>query len=153
MNSQLPISKNFHVIVKPIGPICNFDFTYCYYLEKESLHPKGENFRMKPDVLETYIQQYIEFQNTFDVTLAWQRGKPTLLGLDYFRTIVDLQKNTPKVAPSITRFRRMEPCSTTLRANFLLRINFSLGSVSTARRLHDTYRLDKGQKPTFDRVM
>jgi uncharacterized protein len=111
-------------MVKPIGPICNLDCTYCYYLEKESLYPKGENFRMKPDALEAYIQQYIESQNTFEVTFAWQGGEPTLLGLDYFRTIVDLQKNTPRVAPSITCFRRMEPCSTTHGANFLPRINF-----------------------------
>lgn len=105
-------------MAKPIGPICNLVCTYCYYLEKESLYPKGENFRMKPDALETYIQLYIESQDTFEVTFAWQGGEPTLLGLDYFRKIVELQKNTPVVAPSITRFRRMEPCSTTPGANF-----------------------------------
>jgi uncharacterized protein len=40
-------------MAKPIGPICNLDCLYCYYLEKEKLYPRGENFRMSPEVLET----------------------------------------------------------------------------------------------------
>jgi sulfatase maturation enzyme AslB (radical SAM superfamily) len=47
---------------------------------------------MKPDVLEAYIQQYIESQDTFEVTFAWQGGEPTLLGLDYFRKILECKK-------------------------------------------------------------
>jgi sulfatase maturation enzyme AslB (radical SAM superfamily) len=27
----------FHVMSKPIGPICNLDCAYCFYLEKEAL--------------------------------------------------------------------------------------------------------------------
>ena len=79
-------------MAKPIGPICNLDCTYCYYLEKEKLFPKGENFRMKPDVLESYIRQYIETQNSPEITFAWQGGEPTLLGVDYVRKIVELEK-------------------------------------------------------------
>ena len=77
---------------KPIGPICNLDCTYCYYLEKEKLFPQGENFRMKPEVLEEFVRQYIQSQNTPEITFAWQGGEPTLLGLGYFQKIVDLQK-------------------------------------------------------------
>ena len=56
MNTRTSVTANFHVMAKPIGPICNLDCSYCYYLEKESLFPKGENFKMKPDVLEAYIR-------------------------------------------------------------------------------------------------
>ena len=84
--------KPFHIMAKPIGPICNLDCTYCYYLEKEKLFPKGENFKMTPEVMETYIQQYIASQNTLEVTFAWQGGEPTLLGLEYFKKIVYFQK-------------------------------------------------------------
>lgn len=31
--------RAFHVMTKPIGPICNLDCSYCYYLEKEKLLP------------------------------------------------------------------------------------------------------------------
>ena len=35
---QRPLS-GFHVLAKPIGPICNLDCKYCFYLEKENLYP------------------------------------------------------------------------------------------------------------------
>jgi uncharacterized protein len=39
--------KPFHIMAKPIGPICNLDCTYCYYLEKENLYAgSGRDFRM-----------------------------------------------------------------------------------------------------------
>jgi len=79
-------------MTKPVGPICNLDCTYCYYLEKEKLYPRGENFRMTPEVLETYIRDYCASQQTPEITMAWQGGEPTLLGVDFFRRVVELQK-------------------------------------------------------------
>jgi len=83
---------SFHVMTKPIGPICNLDCKYCYYLEKENLFPANENFKMQEDVLETYIRQYITGQASADVNFAWQGGEPTLLGVEYFRKVVELQR-------------------------------------------------------------
>jgi len=154
LNNRSPESRNFHVMAKPIGPICNLDCTYCYYLEKEKLFPKGENFKMTPEVMETYIQQYIASQNTLEVTFSWQGGEPTLLGLEYFKKIVELQR----------RHSGGRKINNTLQTNgtllddawcaFFQENSFLIGlSIDGPRKLHDTYRLDKGQKPTFDRVM
>src|ERR1700738_4001637 len=33
----------FHVLAKPVGPICNLDCKYCFYLEKEKLYPEKAN--------------------------------------------------------------------------------------------------------------
>ena len=35
MSSMLP----YHVTTKPIGPVCNLNCSYCFYLEKERLFP------------------------------------------------------------------------------------------------------------------
>ena len=43
--SSAPAITAYHVMTKPIGPICNLDCTYCFYLEKEKLFPSNENFR------------------------------------------------------------------------------------------------------------
>ncbi len=141
-------------MAKPIGPICNLDCTYCYYLEKETLFPKGQDFKMKPDVLEAYIRQYIVSQNTLEVTFAWQGGEPTLLGLEYFKKIIELQK---KHSGGRKINNTLQTNGTLLNDNwclFLKEHEFLVGiSIDGPRRLHDTYRLDKGQKPTFDRVM
>lgn len=106
-------------MAKPVGPICNLSCEYCYYLEKEKLFPKGENFRMKPEVLESYIQQYISSQQTDEITFAWQGGEPTLLGLDYFKQIVALEKSTRMDGGSTTHSRPMAHCSTRIGASFL----------------------------------
>ena len=85
--------KPFHIMAKPIGPICNLDCTYCYYLEKENLYAgSGREFRMADDVLETYIRQYIQSQPVQQVSFAWQGGEPTLLGIPFFERVVELQK-------------------------------------------------------------
>ena len=67
LHSQ-PLPTAFHVMTKPIGPICNLDCRYCFYLEKENLYPLGKrqapSWQMPDDVLEEYVRQYIEHQET-----------------------------------------------------------------------------------------
>ena len=84
--------RAFHVMTKPIGPICNLDCKYCFYLEKEKLFPFNENFKMSDEVLETYVRQYIEGQSVAEISFAWQGGEPTLLGVKFFRKVVELQR-------------------------------------------------------------
>lgn len=144
----------FQVMTKPIGPICNLDCTYCYYLEKEKLYPRGENFRMSAEVLETYVREYIASQPTKEVLMTWQGGEPTLLGLDFFRRVVELQK---KYAGGRPVSNALQTNGTRLDADwcrFFRENRFLIGlSIDGPRNLHDTYRVDKGGKPTFGSVM
>lgn len=94
-NADRPRAWPFQVMAKPMGPRCNLDCTYCYYLRKDALYPHEHRFRMPPDVLETFIRDYIASQvaaGQREIWFTWQGGEPTLLGLDYFRTIVALQR-------------------------------------------------------------
>ena len=85
----------FHVLAKPSGAICNLDCKYCFFLSKEALYPNSR-FRMREDLLETYIKQLIESQRSSQISIGWQGGEPPLMGLDFFRKIVDLvQKYLP----------------------------------------------------------
>ena len=141
-------------MAKPIGPVCNLDCTYCYYLEKEKLYPRGENFRMTPEVLETYIRDYIALQRTPEITFAWQGGEPTLLGVEYFRRVVELQGKHSDGRPIQnalqTNGTKLDPAW----CRFFAENRFLIGlSIDGPRKLHDTYRVDKGKKPTFDRVL
>ena len=81
----------FHILTKPIGPICNLDCKYCFYLEKEALYPNVSKWAMRDEVLEAHVRQYIQAQPTDEVHFAWQGGEPTLLGVDFFRKVVHLQ--------------------------------------------------------------
>ncbi len=144
----------FHIMTKPIGPICNLDCTYCFYLEKEKLYPNTKHWAMQPEVLERYIEQYIAAQPGEEVHFAWQGGEPTLLGVDFFRTVVALQQ---KCAGGKSVHNALQTNGTLIDdewGKFLVEHRFLVGvSIDGPRALHDHYRVDKGNAPTFDRVM
>ena len=144
----------FHIMTKPIGAICNLDCTYCYYLEKEKMYPAGENFRMTDATLETYIREYIASQPGNEITFAWQGGEPTLLGLDFFRRVVELQEQHRSGKKVLNALQTNGTLLDDDWCRFFTDHNFLIGlSVDGPRELHDAYRVDKRQKPTFDRVM
>jgi uncharacterized protein len=144
----------FHVMMKPRGALCNLDCRYCYFLAKERLYP-GSSFRMPDEVLEAYTRQYIAGQQAPEVTFAWQGGEPTLMGLDFFRRAIALQKQYRK--PGMRVFNTLQTNGTLLDADwcrFFRENDFLVGlSLDGPRALHDAYRVDKGGKPTFDAVM
>ena len=47
---------------------------------------------MTDQVLASYIKQYIQLQPEFCGWFRLARGEPTLLGIDFFRKVVNLQK-------------------------------------------------------------
>jgi len=156
MNQSSPITAGggFHVLTKPIGPICNLDCSYCFYLEKQKLYPDESHWRMSDEVVEAYIRQYIQDQPVPEINFAWQGGEPTLLGVDFFRKVVELQR---KHAGGKTISNALQTNGTLLDdewGEFLALNKFLVGlSIDGPRELHDQYRVDKQQKPTFDDVM
>jgi uncharacterized protein len=147
-------NPNFHVLAKPIGPICNLDCKYCFYLEKETLYPQVAKWSMRDEVLENYIQQYIESHDAPVVNFAWQGGEPTLLGVDYFRKVVELQKRYANGKRIENSFQTNGVLLNDEWGEFFKENQFLIGiSIDGPRDLHDAYRVDKGGQPTFDRVV
>jgi uncharacterized protein len=149
-----PSTRSFHIMTKPIGPICNLDCKYCFYLEKERLHEPGEKWKMSDEVLETYIRQMIETQDSPRVDFAWQGGEPTLLGVDFFRKAVVLQD---KYANGKEITNAIQTNGTLLDdewCEFLTDRKFLVGlSIDGPPAMHDRYRVDKQQQPTFEAVV
>lgn len=146
--------RAYHVMAKPIGPICNLDCTYCFYLEKENLFPRGENFRMREEILEAYIRQYIASQHVPEVSFAWQGGEPTLLGVGFFRKVVELQK---KYAAGRVIHNALQTNGTLLDdewGEFLAENRFLVGlSLDGPARLHDAYRLTKRGGGSYEKAV
>jgi len=144
----------FHVMTKPVGPICNLNCTYCFYLEKEKLFGKTEKFRMSDEVLEQYIRQYIEQQSVPEISFAWQGGEPTLLGVDFFRKVITLQR---KYAAGKTITNALQTNGTLLDdewGQFLAEHGFLVGiSIDGPPDLHDAYRVDKRDRPSSEKVL
>jgi uncharacterized protein len=144
----------FHIMAKPTGSACNLNCDYCFFLKKESLYP-GSNFRMSDDVHEAYIQQLFEGHRVPQVTVAWQGGEPTLMGLDFFRRSVELQKKYQKPGTGIENtFQTNGILLNDEWCQFFHEHKFLIGlSTDGPQELHDTYRKDKGGQGTFVKVM
>ena len=143
-----------HVLAKPIGPVCDIKCDYCFYLEKRALFGSDEQYRMPDEVLAKYIEQYVEAQPTPVVEFVWHGGEPTLLGIDFFLRVVELQ------AP----YRGRKEIRNTLQTNglhlddawceFFKANDFFIGvSLDGPEDIHDRYRKDRHGKGTFERVM
>jgi uncharacterized protein len=152
--TRILVPPGFQVMIKPRGAMCNLACQYCYYLSKDKLYPDSL-FRMGKDVLQEYTFQYISAQHVPEVTFAWQGGEPTLMGLDFFRLVVELQQQYQK--PGVRIYNTLQTNGTTLNddwCRFFHTHDFLIGlSLDGPRDLHNAYRVDKGGRPTFDKVM
>ena len=144
----------FHVMAKPTGSACNLNCDYCFFLKKERLYP-GSRLRMSDEVHESYIRQLLEGHQVPQVTVAWQGGEPTLMGLDFFRRSVGLQKKYQKPGTRIENtFQTNGILLDEEWCRFFQENNFLIGlSLDGPKDLHDFYRKDKGGQGTFDRVV
>ena len=144
----------FHVMVKPAGPACNLNCSYCYYLEKNKLYPEQSAYRMSDELLEHFTKQLIEAHHVPVVTFTWQGGEPTLLGLEFFRKAIAYQK---KYAGSKTIENAFQTNGTRLNeewCRFFTDNKILVGiSIDGPEHNHDHYRVTASGRPTFKRVM
>jgi uncharacterized protein len=141
-------------MAKPVGPVCNLGCSYCFYLEKENLYPGKSNYEMSEKVLESFTLQKIEAHQFPQVTFAWQGGEPTLLGLDFFRKVVQLQQKYTAGKKIENTFQTNGILLNDEWCQFFKENNFLIGlSIDGPENIHNKYRVNKSGKPTFQKVM
>ena len=154
MASNIFVPLAYNVMAKPIGSVCNLNCAYCYYLEKSKLYSQAKDFRMPDHVMERYVEQYITSQNVPEVTFVWQGGEPTLMGLDFYKKVLQVQqrfagnKKINNVLQTNATMLNDEWCSFFHDNNFLIGI-----SIDGPKKFHDYYRHTRQGGPTFDKVM
>lgn len=145
----------FHCLIKPVGSACNLKCSYCFYLGKESLPDGPGKGRMSEKVLEEVIAQYIGGVSGNEVVFSWQGGEPTLMGLEFFRKAVALQRKHAR--PGLRVDNDLQTNGTLLDGawcEFLKQNRFLVGlSIDGPREVHDCYRSTRGGQPTFDAVV
>ena len=128
----------FHVMLKPAGPSCNLNCTYCYYLEKKKLFGDGGNLRMNDELLENFTKQFIEANDVPVVTFRWQGGEPTLMGLDFYRRAVEFQEKYRGGKKIENAFQTNGTRLNDEWCRFFKENNFLIGiSIDGPRELHD----------------
>jgi len=149
-----PFARPLYVMLKPVGAICNLRCKYCYYLEKKDLYPQVAGYVMSDEVLELFIEQYLNSQTMNEVLFTWHGGEPLMRNKNFFKRALELQRK-------YGRGRQIDNClqtNGTLLTDewcaFFKENNFLIGiSIDGPQHFHDIYRRTKDNWPTFLNVM
>jgi uncharacterized protein len=116
--------------------------------------PPAYHLLAKP-TLERYIVQLLESHSTPEVSVAWQGGEPTMMGLDFFKRSVELVEKHRKPWQRVDYSIQTNGVLIDDRwAAFFKEHRFLVGlSVDGPKDIHDTFRIDKRGLRSFDRVM
>jgi uncharacterized protein len=110
---------------------------------------------MPDDVLEEYIVQHIAASPDPAIHFSWHGGEPTILGLDYFRNVVALQKRHCPADRTI--LNGMQTNGTLLDdewCHFLAAERFAVGiSLDGPEEMHNHYRLARDGRGSFAQTM
>lgn len=140
------------ILVKPTGPDCNLNCTYCFYLEKAELFKEEKVHRMSEETLEEMVRQVMQ-QSGDSVSFGWQGGEPTQMGIDFFQKAIDFE----------IKYGHGQAVGNGLQTNglllnkdwakFLKKYDWLVGlSLDGPQHIHDKYRFDKAGKGTWERV-
>lgn len=148
------MNETFSLLLKPASFDCNLRCRYCFYLPKEELFGPGVH-RMDFGTLEAVTRSYLALPMKRH-TFGWQGGEPTLMGVDFFREAVKLQKRY-----SVGGCRRIENALQTNGillddeyCKFLHENRFLVGiSIDGPENLHDRFRRHADGRGSHREVM
>lgn len=145
--------KSFSLLIKPVSADCNLRCEYCFYIDH--LNNVEKKPRMSDSTLESMIASYMQTDQNNQYAFGWQGGEPTLLGLNFWEKVVDLQtKHAPPGAVISNGLQTNGTLITDKLAKFFAEYKFLLGvSLDGPPYLHDFYRKTMGNTSTHDLVM
>ena len=150
MSTYAPFAKPLYVMLKPVGAVCNLACDYCYYLEKSKLYQNNPKHVMSEELLEKFIEEYINSQTMPQVMFTWHGGETLMRPLSFYKKAMELQK---KYARGRTIDNSIQTNGTMLTdewCEFFRENNWLVGvSIDGPQEFHDEYRKNKQGKPSF----
>jgi uncharacterized protein len=149
-----PERKQFSLLIKPASADCNLACTYCFYLPKAGLYPESSRHRMYEGTLKRLISTYLATdQDTY--SFGWQGGEPTLMGVEFFRKVVELQSRFGRPGSIVSNGLQTNATMITDElARLLAEYRFLLGvSLDGPEEIHDSYRKNRKGAGSYQRVI
>ena len=154
MNTISPFSKPLYVLAKPVGASCNLRCKYCYYLEKSHLYRNAPARVMSDELLERFVQEYIQAQTMSQVLFTWHGGEPLMRPLSFYRKAVALQERYAFGRQIDNTIQTNGTLLTDEWCEFLKEHNWLVGiSIDGPQEFHDEYRRTASDKPSWQKVM
>jgi uncharacterized protein len=145
--------KPFSLLIKPSSADCNLRCRYCFYRGKRGLYPEREKPRMSQTTLKRMIKSFMSL-NMPIYNFGWQGGEPLLMGIDFYREVVKLQKRYGRPGASVANgFQTNGVLIDDAWCKLFREYNFLVGlSMDGPEEIHDQFRLDRKNRGTFSRV-
>lgn len=131
----------FSLLIKPAGADCNLRCEYCFYLGRSELYPETNCHRMTEATLTRLVRGFLALP--FPVhSFAFQGGEPLLMGEDFYRVLVKLQKRYARPGSIIQNcVQTNATLMTPSLAKFFAEEGFLIGvSVDGPERIHNLRR-------------
>nr|WP_321377335.1 anaerobic sulfatase-maturation protein [uncultured Bacteroides sp.] len=149
-----PFARPLYVMVKSVGSVCNLSCDYCYYLEKSKLYKEAKNHVMSEELLEKFIDEYINSQTMPQVLFTWHGGEPLMRPVSFYRKAIDLQKKYARGRTIDNSIQTNGTLITDEWCRFFKEHNFLVGvSIDGPQEFHDEYRKNRQGQPSFAKVM
>lgn len=169
-----PYARPLYVMAKAAGPLCNLRCQYCYYLEKQHLAPsrnpspeeegsvtdkslpprEGMRGAMSDSLLESYVRDYIQLQQTPEVLFTWHGGEPMLRPLSFYKQAVRYQQYYGRGKQISNSIQTNGTLLTPEWCRFLHDEGWLVGlSIDGTQEMHDAFRVDAKGKGTWQRVI
>lgn len=156
MDTFAPFARPLYVMLKPVGSLCNLSCKYCYYLEKSNLYNGDDSarFTLSDELLEKFIEQYINSQTQPQILFTWHGGEPLMRPLSFYKKALQLQKKYAHGRAINNCIQTNGTLLTDEWCKFLKENNWLVGiSIDGPQEFHDEYRRNKQGLPSFVKVM
>lgn len=142
------------LMIKPVSSLCNLRCKYCFYAD-ETLHRNVASYgMMTTQTLEIILQKALA-QAEESITIAFQGGEPTLIGLEFYQFATKIVKKwNIKHIPVHYAFQTNGILLNDLWAKFFVEHDFLVGiSLDGTKKIHDCNRVDPCNLGTFETVL
>lgn len=146
--------KNITIMIKPASGQCNMRCKYCFYYDVMENREKANRGFMKDATSKRIIERI--FESTRDsISIIFQGGEPTLIGLDYYKNFVDyLHKSNSQNIEVNFSIQTNGTNLTEEYVKFFKDNNFLVGiSLDGHKEIHDLYRHFITYEGSYDNVI
>ncbi len=144
----------FQLLIKPVSFDCNLRCKYCFYLRVADLYSDNAHPRIDYKVLERIISKFLQYRFNESV-FNWQGGEPTLIGLNFYKKVVEFQQQYGMSGQVIGN--ALQTNGILLNddwGKFFNEYQFLIGlSLDGPKQIHDRYRKSIGGKSIWEKVM
>lgn len=142
------------LLIKPASGNCNLRCSYCFYHDITENRDIPSYGMMPEETLEKLVEKALLYADDA-CCFAFQGGEPTLIGLNFFKKLIEFEKKYNVKKLNISNALQTNGMLINEEwAQFIAENNFLVGiSLDGPKDIHDQNRFDAKKDGTFQRVM